>query len=125
MNVSCDSHDQLSPIQKKRIKTRTWYVKFMLQVSDVIDDPDFDVAQILDASDQERNIRTSADVSFSYDAEHLSTNGTEIWPDLFTQLIRFGIVLWSPLYEIQKSLTCIGSQSQSNPADSAINGNMK
>ena len=74
MNVSCDSHDQLSPIQKKRIKTRTWYVKFMLQVSDVTDDPDFDVAQrikkLLDASDQERNIRTLANVSFSYDAEH-------------------------------------------------------
>ena len=126
MNVSCDSHDQLSPIQKKRIKTRTWYVKFMLQVSDVTDDPDFDVAQrikkLLDASDQERNIRTLANVSFSYDA------GTEIWPiylDLFTQLVRFGSVLWSPLYKIQKSLTCIGSQSSSNPADTAIGGNMK
>ena len=46
----------------------------MLQVSDVTDDPDFDVAQhikkILDSSDQERNIRTLANVSFSYDAEH-------------------------------------------------------
>ena len=46
----------------------------MLQVSDVTDDPDFDVAQrikkLLDASDQERNIRTLANVSFSYDAEH-------------------------------------------------------
>ena len=57
-----------------------------------------------------------------------STNGTETWPkypDLFTQLIRFGSVLWSPLYKIQKSLTCIGSQSPSNPADTAIDGNMK
>ena len=74
MNVSCDSHDQLSLIQKKRIKTRSWYVKVMLQVSDITDDPDYDVAQcikkILDASDQERNIRTLANVSFSYDAEH-------------------------------------------------------
>ena len=46
----------------------------MLQVSDVTDDPDCDVAQLikklLDASDQERNIRTLANVSFSYDAEH-------------------------------------------------------
>ena len=45
----------------------------MLQVSDIIDDPDFDVAQrikkILDASDQERNIRTLANVSFTHDAE--------------------------------------------------------
>ena len=46
----------------------------MLQVSDVTDDPDFDVAQhikkIMDSSDQERNIMTLANVSFSYDAEH-------------------------------------------------------
>ena len=57
-----------------------------------------------------------------------NANGTEIWPkypDLFTQLIRFGSVLWSPFYEIQKSLTCIGSKSPSNPADTAIDGNMK
>ena len=47
MNVSCDSHDQLSLIQKKRIKTRSWYVKVMLQVSDITDDPDYDVAQCI------------------------------------------------------------------------------
>ena len=44
------------------------------EVSDVTDDPDFDLAQrikkILDAADQERKIRTLANVSFSYDAEH-------------------------------------------------------
>ena len=78
MNVSCDFQDPLPPITKKKIKTRTWYVEFMLEVtsevSDVTDDPDFDLAQrikkILDAADQERKIRTLANVSFSYDAEH-------------------------------------------------------
>ena len=78
MNVSCDFQNALPPITKKRIKTRTWYVEFMLEVtsevSDVTDDPDFDLAQrikkILDAADQERKIRTLANVSFSYDAEH-------------------------------------------------------
>ena len=78
MNVSCDCQDPPSPVTKKRIKTRTWYVEFTLEVtsevSDVIDDPDFDITQrvkkILDAADQERNIRTLANASFSYDAEH-------------------------------------------------------
>ena len=78
MNVSCDCQDPSSPITKKRIKTRTWYVEFTLEVtsevSDVIDDPDFDITQrvkkILDAADQERNIRTLANASFSFDAEH-------------------------------------------------------
>ena len=78
MNVSCDFQDPLPPITKKKIKTRTWYVEFVLEVtsevSDVTDDPDFDLAQrikkILDAADQERKIRTLANVSFSYDAEH-------------------------------------------------------
>ena len=44
------------------------------ELSNVTDDPDFDIAQhikeILDSADQERNIRTLANVSFSYDAEH-------------------------------------------------------
>jgi len=78
MNVSCDCQDPPSSVTKKRIKTRTWYVEFTLEVtsevSDVIDDPDFDITQrvkkILDAADQERNIRTLANASFSYDAEH-------------------------------------------------------
>ena len=78
MNVSCDCQDPLSPITKKRIKTCTWYVEFILEVtsevSDVTDDPDFNIAQrvkkILDTAYQERNILTLANVSFSYDAEH-------------------------------------------------------
>ena len=53
-----------------------------VQVSDVTNDPDFDVAQhikkLLDASDQERNIRTLANVSFSYDAEHWYGNMANI-----------------------------------------------
>ena len=43
-------------------------------MSNVTDDPDFDITQrvkkILDAADQERNILTLANASFSYDAEH-------------------------------------------------------
>ena len=39
------------PIMKKRIKTSTWYVEFMLEVtsevSNVADDPDFDLAQLI------------------------------------------------------------------------------
>ena len=42
MNVSCDSQDKLSQIQKKQIKTSTWYVKFRLTVKN---GPDFDIAQ--------------------------------------------------------------------------------
>ena len=64
MNVSCDFQDPLPPVTKKRIKTRTWYVEVMLEVtsevSDVTDDPDFDLGQrikkILDDADQERII---------------------------------------------------------------------
>ena len=44
MNVFCDCQDPFSPITKKRIKTGTWYVKFMLEVtsevSDVTNDPE-------------------------------------------------------------------------------------
>ena len=47
MNVSCDCQDPSSPKTKKRIKTCTWYVEFMLEVtlevSDDTDDPDFDI----------------------------------------------------------------------------------
>ena len=62
MDVSHDSKDQLSTMLKKRIKTRTWYVEFWLEVTEVPHAPDFDITQLikqrLDASDQERNIKT-------------------------------------------------------------------
>ena len=84
MNVFCDCQDPFSPITKKRIKTGTWYVKFMLEVtsevSDVTNDPElvprprfwYSSAhqKVLDAANQERNMLTLANVSLSYDAEH-------------------------------------------------------
>ena len=64
---------EIWPIYPDLFTQLIWKVG-MLQVSDVTDDPDFDVAQhikkIMDSSDQERNIMTLANVSFSYDAEH-------------------------------------------------------
>ena len=62
MDVSHDSKYQLSTMLKKRIKTRTWYVEFRLEVTEVPHAPDFDITQRikqrLDASDQERIIKT-------------------------------------------------------------------
>ena len=39
--VIVEIHYPKFPITKKRTKTSTWFVEFMLEVSNVIDDPDF------------------------------------------------------------------------------------
>ena len=57
-----------------------------------------------------------------------STENTEIssiYLDSFMHVIKLGTVLWSPIFQIPMSLTSIGSQSLSNPANTAIGGSMK
>ena len=52
-----------------------------------------------------------------------STNGTEIWPkypDLFMQLIRFGSVLWSPLYAFHLARNAILAFHLADPEIVAI-----
>ena len=60
-----------SYMQKKLIKTSTWYVKFRLPVHNA---PDFHIAQcikqVLNSSDHKRHIGTLSNVSFSYSAQH-------------------------------------------------------
>ena len=73
------AQDQLSLMPKKRIKTSTWYVKFRLAVHNA---PDFNIAQhikqVLDASDQERHIRTLSNVTVFHFLTVQSTDGTFI-----------------------------------------------
>ena len=105
MNVSCDCQDPLSPITKKRIKTRTWYVEVMLEVilevSDVTDDPDFDITQSVSKQFWTLLIRKEIYVLWLmlHPLTMQSTDGTEISsisPDSFMHVIKFGNVLWSP-----------------------------
>ena len=57
-----------------------------------------------------------------------STDGAKIssiYQDSFMHMIKFGTVPWSPIFKITMSLTSIGSQSPSNPANTATAGSTK
>ena len=93
----------------------------MLEVSNLTDDPDFNISQcikkILDAADQVRNARTLANGSFSYNAEHRWYGNIVNMSGFIHHLVKCETVLWSPIFQIPMSLSSIGTQSQLNLAN--------
>ena len=122
LNVSIDSQDQLSQMSKEQIKTfqaaSSWYVKFRLAVQNFWNAPGHS-SEISDMSFWQEKTYQNLDKCFIH---LLSRNH---------QYVLINSCTWgdpevlSPIFKIPISLTCIGSQSPQNPANTATDESMK
>ena len=108
---------------KSRPALATWYVDFMIKVSDV----GFRLSSVASAH-QNRDLGSGlANVSFACDTEHRWYRNMDNISGIIHATDQIRECLVESFIQGSEVLTCIGSQSPLNqsPADTAINGNMK